>query len=196
MPPPSSGRSGVGGSRPGGELSALGHAHSSQLGPPGLGSGLWSSPGAARSRLEFAGLSSPAPSSAAEDDGASTSNSLDLDWDDSFRAVLRLIREFHSMEVPASVAPNRCKTFVTPVYGLQSESSPAFHLPLSPLLGSLLEDTNSALSKFVENQTVHGFLPIPDRRQQKYYRTSSSSFPGSYSVPPGLASITLEKVSE
>ena len=89
---------------------------------------------------------------------------LDLDRDDSFLAVLRLIWEFHSMEEPASVALNRCKTSLAPVYGLQSESSPAFHLPLSPLLGSLLEDTNSALSKFVEDQTVHGFLPVPGRR--------------------------------
>ena len=122
--------------------------------------------------------------------------SVDLDNDDSFRSVLRLIRDFHSLEEPASVAPNRCKTSLAPVYGLQSKSSPALHLPLSPLLRSLLEDTNSALSKFVEDQTVHGFLSVPGRRHRKYYRTSSSSFPGPYTVPPGLASITLEKVSE
>ena len=100
------------------------------------------------------------------------------------------------MEEPASVALNRCKTSFAPVYGLQSELSPALHLPLSPLLGSLLEDTNSALSKFVEDQTVLGFLPIPGRWQRKYYRTTSSSFPGLYLVQPRLASITLEKVSE
>ena len=83
----------------------------------------------------------------------------------------------------------------SPIYGLQSESSPALHLPLSPLLGSLLEDTNLALAKFVEDQTVHGFLPVPSRRDRRYYRTSSS-FPGPYNVLPGLASITLDKVSE
>ena len=37
---------------------------------------------------------------------------------------------------------------------------------------------------------------MPGRRHQRYYRTSSSSFPGPYSVPPGVTSITLEKASE
>ena len=77
-----------------------------------------------------------------------------------------------------------------------SETSPAFHLPTSPLLRSLLNDTNLALSKFLEDQTVHGFLPVPSRRHRRYYRTSSSSFPGPYSVPPGVTSIALEKASE
>ena len=61
-----------------------------------------------------------------DDDRSSTFDSLDLDRDDSFRAVLHLIREFHSLEEPASVALKRCKTSLTPVYGLQSESSPLF----------------------------------------------------------------------
>ena len=76
-----------------------------------------------------------------------------------------------------------------------SQSSPSLHLPLSLLLRSLLEDTNLALSKFVEDQTVHWFLPVPSRHHRRYYRTSSSSF-GPYTVPPGLAPITLDKVSE
>ena len=100
------------------------------------------------------------------------------------------------MEEPASVALNRCKTSLAPIYGLQSESSPSLHLPLSPLLRPLLEEINLALSKFVEDQTIHGFLPVPGRRHRRYYRTSSSSFPGQYTVPPGLASITLDKVSK
>ena len=95
----------------------------------------------------------------------------------------------------ASVAPNRCKTSLAPVFGLQLESSLALHLLASPLLWSLLEDTNVALAKFMEDQTVHGFLSIPGRRHRRYYRTSSSSFPSPYTVPHGLASITLEKVS-
>ena len=41
---------------------------------------------------------------------------------------------------------------------------------------------------------MHGFLP--GRRHRRYYRTSSSSFPGPYSVPPVVTSITLEKASE
>ena len=99
------------------------------------------------------------------------------------------------MAEPASVAPNRCKTSLAPIYGLQLEPSPALHLPLSPLLSSLLEDTNLSLAKCVEDQTVHGFLPVPGRRHRRYYRTSSS-FPGPYTVLPRLASIALDKVSE
>ena len=48
----------------------------------------------------------------------------------------------------------------------------------------------------MEDQTIHGFLPVPGRRHQRYYRNSSSSFPGPYAVPPSLVSITLGKVSE
>ena len=43
---------------------------------------------------------------------------------------------------------------------------------------------------------MHVFLPVPGRHHRRYYRTSSSSFPGPYSVPPGVTSITLEKASE
>ena len=43
---------------------------------------------------------------------------------------------------------------------------------------------------------MHGFLPVPGRRHRRYYGTSSSSFPGPYTVPPGVTSITLEKASE
>ena len=57
-------------------------------------------------------------------------------------------------------------------------------------------DINSDLAKFMEDQTVHGFLPVPGRRQRRFYGTSTSSFPGPYTVPPGLTSITMEKASE
>ena len=150
--------------------------------------------GADWSRLGYSGRSSPTPSGVAEDDRDSSSGSVDLDRDDSFRAVFHFIREFHSMEEPASVAPNRCKTSLAPIYGLQLEPSQALHLPLFPLLQSLLEDTNLGLSKFVEDQTVHGFLPFPGHRHWRYYRTSF--FPGPYTVPNALASITLDKGSE
>ena len=114
----------------------------------------------------------------------------------SFRSVLALIRNFHNMEEPAGVPSARCKTSLASIHGLMSETSPAFHLLTSPLMRLLLDDTNLALSKFLEDQTVHGFLPVPGRRHQRYYCTSSSSFPGLYSVPPGVTSITLEKASE
>ena len=90
----------------------------------------------------------------------------------------------------------RCKTSFASAYGLAADSYPAFSLPLSPLLSTLLIDINSDLSKFMEDQTVHGFLPVPGRRQRRYYGTSTSSFPGPYTVPPGLTSITMEKASE
>ena len=156
----------------------------------------WSSAAAERYRSGFGGhLSSPSPGEA-DDDRSSPLNSLDIDRDDSFRSVLALIQNFHGMEEPAGVPSARCKTSLASIYGLMSETSPAFHLPTSPLLRSLLDDTNLALSKFLEDQTVHGFLPVPSWRHCRYYRTSTSSFPRPYSVPPEVTSITLEKASE
>ena len=139
---------------------------------------------------------SPGPSGVADDDRSSTFESVDFARDDSFRAVLGLIRGFHDMAEPATVPAARCKTSLASAYGLASDSSPAFTLPVSPLLSTLLLDINSDLSKFLEDQTVHGFLPVPGRRQRRYYGTSTSSFPGPYTVPPGMTSITMEKASE
>ena len=170
--------------------------YSLRPGPSGQGLGSLSLPVAEPSRSEYGGRSSPLLRVWRKTTALVLSYSLDLDRDDSFRSMLCLIQEFHSFEEPKSVAPNRCKTSVAPVYGLQSESSPALHLLLSAFLWSLLEDTNSALAKFVEDQTVHAFLPVPSRCHWKYYRTSSSSFLGQYSAPASLASVTLEKVSE
>ena len=139
---------------------------------------------------------SPGPSGVADDDRSSTFVSVDFARDDSFRAVLGLIREFHDMAEPATVPGARCKTSLASAYGLAADSYPAFSLPLSPLLSTLLIDINSDLSKFMEDQTVHRFLPVPGRRQRRYYGTSTSSFPGPYSVPAGMTSITMEKASE
>ena len=139
---------------------------------------------------------SPGPSGVADDDRSTAFESVDFARDDSFRAVLALIREFHDMAEPATVPGARCKTSLASTYGLAADSYPAFSLPLSPLLSTLLVDINSDLSKFMEDQTVHGFLPVPGRRQRRYYGTSTSSFPGPYSVPLGLTSITMEKASE
>ena len=139
---------------------------------------------------------SPGPSGVAEDDRSTTFESVEFARDDSFRAVLGLIREFHDMAEPATVPAARCKTSLASAFGLAADSYPSFALPLSPLLSTLLMDINSDLSKFMEDQTVHGFLPVPGRRQRRYYGTSTSSFPGPYTVPPGLTSITMEKASE
>ena len=186
--PPISGR--APGGTPGDARPAPAGDRSPRPGPSG-----WrplSSAGAERYCSGFGGCLSPAPSGEADD---YHSSALDIDRDDSFRSVLALIRNLHSMEEPAGVPSARCKTSLASIYGLMSETSPAFHLPTSPLMRSLLDDTNLALSKFLEDQTVHGFLPMPSRRHRRYYRTSSSSFLGPYSVLPGVTSITLEKVS-
>ena len=139
---------------------------------------------------------SPVPSGVVDNDRSTTFESVDFARDDSFRAVLGLIRELHDMAEPAGVPAARCKTSLAPAYGLMSETSRAFTLPVSPLLSTLLLDINSDLCKFLEDQTVHGFLPVPGRRHQRYYGTSTSSFPGPYTIPPGVTSITLEKASE
>ena len=84
----------------------------------------------------------------ADDDRSSAFESVDFDRDDSFWSVLGLIRSFHGMEEPAGVPSARCKTSLASAYGLMSEVSPAFTLPASPLVRSLLDDTNLALAKF------------------------------------------------
>ena len=72
--------------------------------------------------------------------------SVDFARDDSFWAVLGLIRDFHDMAEPAGVPSARCKTSLASAYGLMSEVSPAFTLLASPLLRMLLSDINLALS--------------------------------------------------
>ena len=47
---------------------------------------------------------SPVPSGGADDDRSSTFESVDFARDDSFRAVLGLIREFHDMAEPSDCA--------------------------------------------------------------------------------------------
>ena len=189
--PPRAGR--APGGTPGDFCPASAGDRSPRPGPSG-----WTSRSSVRAERyrSGAGRRSPSPSGGADDDRSSAFDTVDFDRDDSFRSVLGLIRNFHTMEEPAGIPSARCKTSLASIYGLMSETSPAFHLPVSPLVLSLLDDTNLALSKFLEDQTVHGFLPVPGRRHRRYYCTSSSSFQGPYSVPPGVTSITLEKASE
>ena len=149
-----------------------------------------SSAGAERYR-SGGGRRSPSPSGVADDDRSSAFDTVDFDRDDSFQSVLGLIRSFH-MEELAGIPSARCKTSLASIYGLMSETSLAFHLPTSPLMWSLLDDTNLALSKVLEDQTMHVFLPVPGHHHRRDYRTSSSSFPGPYSVPPGVTSITSD----
>ena len=60
--------------------------------------------------------------------------SVDIERDDSFASVLDLIRRFHSIEKPAGVTPSRGRTTVARTLSLQTEPSPALHLPPSDLL--------------------------------------------------------------
>ena len=55
---------------------------------------------------------SPVPSGGADDDRSSTFESVDFARDDSFRAVLGLIPEFHDMAEPATVPAARCNVGV------------------------------------------------------------------------------------
>ena len=90
MSPPPAGCPGVDGGRSGG-------GRSPRPGPSGQGLRSRSLPVAEPSHSEYGGCSSPTPG-VAEDDRSSTFDSLDLDQDDYFRSVLRLVQEFHSFE--------------------------------------------------------------------------------------------------
>ena len=72
----------------------------------------------------------------------------------------------------------------------------AFSLPASPLLRLLLDDTNLALAKFLEDQTCTAFCLCPVAIIEGTTVPPLPLFPGPYSVPSGVTSITLEKVSE
>ena len=74
------------------------------------------------------------------------------------------------MEKPAGVTPSQGRTTVALRRSLQSEPSPALHLPPSELLKALIGDVNSTLDKFVEEQTPNAFIPLQMKRQRRYYR--------------------------
>ena len=57
--------------------------------------------------------------------------------DDSFTAVLDIIRRFHKLEKPTGVAPSRYKMPLAQMLSLQAEPYPALHLPTSPLVSTL-----------------------------------------------------------
>ena len=151
--PPRAGR--VPGGTPGDFRPASAGDRSPRPGPLG-----WTSRSSARVEhyRSGAGRRSHSPSGEADDDRSSAFDTVDFDRDDSFRSVLGLIWNFHTMEDTAGIPSARRKTSLASIYGLMLETSPAFHLPVSPLVRSLLDDTNLALSKFLEDQTVHGFL--------------------------------------
>ena len=139
--PPISGR--APGGAPSDSRPAPAGDRSPRPGPSGWRSRL--SAGAERYRSGFGGRLSPVPSGEADDDRSSALDALDIDRDDFFQSVLALIQNFHNMEELAGVPSTRCKTSLASIYGLMSETSPAFHLPTSPLMRSLLDDTDLAV---------------------------------------------------
>ena len=79
---------------------------------PRSGPSCWTSRSSARAERyrSGAGRRSPSPSGGADDDRSSTFDTVDFDRDDSFRSVLGLIRNFHTMEEPAGIPSALCKT--------------------------------------------------------------------------------------
>ena len=104
---------------------------------------------------------SPGPSGVAEDDHSSTFESVDFARDDSFRAVLGLIREFHDMAEPATVPAARCKTSLASAYGLASDSSPAFTLPVSPCYRHSCSTSTRTCPSFWRTRPCTGSCPCP-----------------------------------
>ena len=94
-----------------------------------------------------------------------------------------------------TATPARTATAFNQMRGLQSDQTPVFHLPTSPLLGGLINDVNSTLARLVEDQTS-GFIPFPMKRHRRFYRTAAPSLSAPYVVPPSLASLTREKPSD
>ena len=123
-------------------------------------------------------------------------SSVEEERDDSYTSVIDLIRRYHNLEKLAGVTPVRGLTTLAQTLGLQSEASLALHLPPSRLVEALVDKVNSTFDKFVEEQTPNAIIPWPLKRQRRYYRTSKPLFAGPYVVPPGLGSLTLDKVSE
>ena len=64
-----------------------------------------------------------------------------------------MIRNFHDIERPTAATPARTATAFDHMRGLQSDRAPAFHLLTSPLLGGLIDDVNSTLTRLIEEQT-------------------------------------------
>ena len=128
------------------------------------GSSGWTSRSSARAdhHRSGAGRRSHSPSGGADDDRSSAVDTVDFDQDDSFRSVLGLIRSFHAMEEPAGTPSAQCKTSPASIYGLMSETSPAFHLPVSPLVRSLLDDTMETVASVLLSVREGDFLASLD----------------------------------
>ena len=85
-----------------------------------------------------------------------------LEKDAPFRQVLKSIRDYHGFPTPPETVPHPDRSSMARSLGLNLDHAPALHLPASQLTKALLEDTNTHMRKFEEDQTQGAFLPIPD----------------------------------
>ena len=130
-----------------------------------------------------------------DNDRAESLASAEEEPDDSFTAVIDMVRAFHNIERPATAAPSHTATAFNQKRGLQNDPVPVLHLPTSPLLRGLIDDVNATLARLIEEQS-NGFIPFPMKRHRWFYRTATFSLPGPYAVPPSLTSLTLQKSSD
>ena len=133
------------------------------------------------------GLSVPPPLGGVDVDHSGPLKALDIDWDVSFRSVLALIKNFHSMEAPAGIPSARCRASLASIYGFMSETSPTFHLPLSPLLRSLLD-------RVVVGYQVWVRVQVPARRYRYGYQAGLKYGYGYWYLSTGTGMGTMEWV--
>ena len=119
-----------------------------------------------------------------------------LEKDAPFRQVLKSIRDYHGFPTPPEAVPHPDRSSMAISLGLNLDHAPALHLPASQLTKALLEDTNTHMRKFEEDQTQGAFLPIPGRRSRRFYRTSEPLFPAPYQIPPGVAPLVQESSTD
>ena len=110
---------------------------------------------------------------------------------------LVLSRRRHDQEFPRHRETNvrdpgpHCD-LLRPDEGATERPGPGFSPADVSLLGGLIDDVNSTLTRLIEEQT-NGFIPFPMKRHRWFYRTASTSLSAPYVVPPSLASLTREK---
>ena len=85
----------------------------------------------------------PPPPRDFDNDRVESLASTEDEPDYSFAAVIDMIRTLHDIEKPTTAAPSRTATAFDQMRGLQNDRAPVFHLPMSHLLGGLIDDVNT-----------------------------------------------------
>ena len=131
-----------------------------------------------------------------EDERAGSTEPPVLEKDALFRQVLKSIRDYHGFPTPPETTPHPDRSAMASHLGLPLHHAPALHLPASQLTKALIDDVNSHMRKFGEDQMQGAFLPIPGRRSRRFYRTSEPLFPAPYQIPPGVAPLVQESSTD